>query len=237
MIVTFASQKGGVGKSTIAVLLATNLSYHHRKKVLFIDTDTPQNSIFNLRQREIEYLKENDGYAEKIMSLYEGRDKITIVKSSLGELTDEYLEDCKKKFDYVIIDIVGSVNTANIDIAFDYSDIVMIPFLLDDFSYQSTSEFLKILYKYYHTKDKEFSLVCFFNRVDGRSWDSEKNQDRVNNIRELSQLPNIEIMENYIPQRSSYVGKYLSTLMPMSKKSEDGKIFHSWMEEFIIKSN
>ena len=50
-IISIANQKGGVGKSTVTILLATALAKHKKKKVLILDTDV-QGSITNWLESE-----------------------------------------------------------------------------------------------------------------------------------------------------------------------------------------
>ena len=50
-VICFGSQKGGVGKTTLTLLVATNLQALG-KRVLVVDGDDPQHSITKTRQRE-----------------------------------------------------------------------------------------------------------------------------------------------------------------------------------------
>lgn len=47
-VVSFINYKGGVGKTTVAVEIATALACHHQKKVLLIDLDPQTNATFYL---------------------------------------------------------------------------------------------------------------------------------------------------------------------------------------------
>ena len=48
LCIAFASQKGGVGKSTLTVLAASWLHYLHGIRVAVVDCDYPQHSILKL---------------------------------------------------------------------------------------------------------------------------------------------------------------------------------------------
>ncbi|MFQ9745397.1 MAG: ParA family protein [Alistipes finegoldii] len=50
--ISFANQKGGIGKSTLTILAASWLRYVRGLNVLVVDCDFPQNSIVELRERE-----------------------------------------------------------------------------------------------------------------------------------------------------------------------------------------
>ena len=56
------SQKGGVGKSTFTILLASWLHYALGRDVLVVDCDAPQWSIVAQRERELDVLERNDRY-------------------------------------------------------------------------------------------------------------------------------------------------------------------------------
>ena len=51
LCIAFASQKGGVGKSTLTVLAASWLHYLHGIRVAVVDCDYPQHSILKLSNR------------------------------------------------------------------------------------------------------------------------------------------------------------------------------------------
>ena len=60
--ISFANQKGGIGKSTLTVLAASWLCYVRGLNVLVVDCDFPQNSIVELREREKKAVMKNDAY-------------------------------------------------------------------------------------------------------------------------------------------------------------------------------
>ena len=51
LFVAVSNQKGGVGKSTMLVTLASLLNYSMGKNVAIVDCDATQRSLFNLRER------------------------------------------------------------------------------------------------------------------------------------------------------------------------------------------
>lgn len=51
--VAFSNQKGGVGKSTLTVLVASYLYYEMGVKVAIMDCDSPQHSLMGERDREL----------------------------------------------------------------------------------------------------------------------------------------------------------------------------------------
>lgn len=59
--VAFSTQKGGAGKTTLTVLIASYLHYVKGKNVAIIDCDYPQHSIADMRERDFK-MCENDEY-------------------------------------------------------------------------------------------------------------------------------------------------------------------------------
>ena len=55
--IAFSNQKGGVGKSTLTVLVASYLYYELRVKVAIMDCDSPQHSFMIERNRELKDLE------------------------------------------------------------------------------------------------------------------------------------------------------------------------------------
>ena len=59
IFVAFATQKGGIGKSTVTALAASYLHNVQGHNVAVIDCDTPQHSIHGLRERETKLIDES----------------------------------------------------------------------------------------------------------------------------------------------------------------------------------
>lgn len=104
-VITFASSKGGAGKTTSAIILATTLCRDH--KVCLIDADP----------------------AKRLMSWFEKSPQITRLEAfqSHGErhIQDE-IEAAKARADFVIIDLEGAATRLNA-YAMSESDLVIIP--------------------------------------------------------------------------------------------------------------
>ena len=58
IFVAFATQKGGIGKSTITALAASCLHNEQGYNVAVMDCDAPQHSIYGLREREMKLIDE-----------------------------------------------------------------------------------------------------------------------------------------------------------------------------------
>lgn len=60
--VAFSTQKGGAGKTTLTVLVASYLHYVKGYSVAVVDCDYPQYSIVEMRERDLKTVMEDDHY-------------------------------------------------------------------------------------------------------------------------------------------------------------------------------
>jgi cellulose biosynthesis protein BcsQ len=58
--ISFATQKGGAGKSSFTILVASIAHYVLKYNVAIIDCDYPQLSIANMRKRELGNIPKNE---------------------------------------------------------------------------------------------------------------------------------------------------------------------------------
>ena len=60
LFVALSNQKGGVGKSTLTILLASYFHYRKGRNVLVVDCDYPQHSIRDIREWDIKTVEKNE---------------------------------------------------------------------------------------------------------------------------------------------------------------------------------
>lgn len=132
MIVTFGTQKGGVGKTTLAVAFANYLSIVKKKKVHVFDFDY-QKSFYN-KWKEDEVLD--------LPKLYD----VEIVEDEKAEMIFEYQKICDMSAseDIYIVDLAGTLDERYLDIL-SLSDFVVVPFEYSDVSTKSTITFINIM--------------------------------------------------------------------------------------------
>src|SRR5688572_24349332 len=111
-IISFISRKGGTGKTTNAINLATTL-HHMGKRVLLVETDTNY-TLNTLRKMEIfkssdgkngfELLGSQDGQvADELAAMKERRSRDFIIVDSAGKTTDEGIKKLCLVSDAVIV--------------------------------------------------------------------------------------------------------------------------------------
>ena len=158
MIITFSSMKGGVGKTTNAILTATNLAARGFK-VLFFDLDTNNSGTMFFTQgiegitelieikNVFESLSHNDIKKYSVPSRIEN---IDIIPSHLNifklrgigynEL-QKTLKGYEEKYDYVVIDTAPTYDNLVIN-ALLASDIILTPLKFSSFDF-TTAKFLQ----------------------------------------------------------------------------------------------
>ncbi|HZI24772.1 MAG TPA: ParA family protein [Chryseolinea sp.] len=111
-IISFISRKGGTGKTTNAINLATTL-HHMGKHVLLIETDANY-TLNTLRKMELFKTKEtkngfeilgsqDNSVAEELSKIKEARQEDIIVVDSAGKTTDEAMKKLCLVSDMVIV--------------------------------------------------------------------------------------------------------------------------------------
>ncbi len=122
IFIGFASQKGGVGKSTLAEILATILYYEKGFKLFVVDCDETQKSFQKLRSRERQAIENNAQLTQYTNNFFTER-KIKpykVLGSSVKHALDIALEELEaqrkkqEKIDIVIFDFPGHVASAEI---------------------------------------------------------------------------------------------------------------------------
>ncbi|SDD99604.1 ParA family protein [Riemerella columbipharyngis] len=126
MIITFATQKGGSGKTTLAIAFSNFLVLEKKKKVHVYDYDF-QKSFYS------KFLEDKD--LVDIPKLYD----VDVVEEE--ELKLERIYDMKESEEIFIFDLAGTLDQRYDDIL-RYSDCLVIPFEYSDVSAKSTLVFI-----------------------------------------------------------------------------------------------
>ncbi|WP_185266878.1 ParA family protein, partial [Chryseobacterium indologenes] len=133
MIITFATQKGGTGKTTLAIAFANYLSRISTRKIKVFDFDY-QKSFFNKWREDAD---------SELPKLYE----VEVIGEDDDEPPFEDLEqvvDLKESKDLFLFDLAGTLDQRYSDVLV-YSDFIIIPFEYSDVSVKSTLVFKNLL--------------------------------------------------------------------------------------------
>lgn len=139
MIVTFANQKGGVGKSTICATYANHL-YEEGIDVCIFETDIQQSLSMKRAEDLTNNLKDENPYLISFFNLKN--------KSDAEYLMQKAHDILEIKNDAVILlDVPGNITDDYLEPIFVHSDIIIVPYIYEKMAMNSTSTFIKVIMK------------------------------------------------------------------------------------------
>ena len=189
-IISFISRKGGTGKTTNAINLATYLSKKN-KNIILVETD-PNYTINSLRQLELFKLKIKEDTYFPIVGSDDHRVAKEIKKLAL-----------LNTFDYIIIDSAGKTTDKGIKELCLASDLVLITTSLTQndllVAYQTVQDL-----KPAQEVNKQLRICILPNRIHSRT--------RVRTVKEVLKNLNASILNTYVPQRKNFTSP--STINP-----------------------
>ncbi|WP_026810536.1 ParA family protein [Arenibacter latericius] len=222
-IISIVGEKGGIGKTTLNLILASNFYYAHGKKVVLLDGDDPQYSIYQKRQRELSLLAET---AAKGLDLY-----------PIERVTVDTLRDTILKYyglvDYIILDLPGSLNVEMVK-GLLYVEHIFIPCSHDELEIDSTSNFYFTLKSNFLENDQRVlkSVHLFFNKYQL----IRKNKFTV--LRQQFLNAGIPMMESVVKDKTIYKEQYRNTLQAIPENKEEGVLgIKSFLREVAHLSN
>ena len=172
--VAFATQKGGAGKTTLTVLVASYLHYVRGYKVAVIDCDRPQHSIKQMRERDLQMVEQDEYYKrmlyDQIFRL-EGKRAYTVVGSS----PDEAFADAdhivpQGNYDFVFFDLPGTMNDMGVMNTLLNVDYIVSPISADRVVLESTLDYLLAVREQIERVGQTHvkGIYLLWNMVDGR---------------------------------------------------------------------
>lgn len=250
-IISVAGQKGGCGKSSITVLLASMLAYKFGKKVLVIDADSTQHTLQNCRE-------------DDISAVYDGRDAknagFSLSNKTKADIYEAYLANRgeslepyeimevpmepnaigeqlarKKDYDFVIVDMPGSVENEWYFSIVSKFDVVFVPFTVDTFVFNSNFPYAQVLQNVVmKAKGSNLNKIYWFwNRyVENEGKELRARMEKI--IKE--QLPEVEPLKEWLgDSRAMLRPSCRSTLFtPVGKYAAYGN-FSACVEEMCNK--
>ena len=160
------SQKGGTGKTSAALCLASYWA-NKKKKVLVVDLDSQKNASLALGAPNAE---------KNVRDLFAGKDSITQTPAGIDLIAGDstlYLTDrinpkslqerLPEGYDLIILDTPPAINDLTLT-AVAAADIVLIPLLADVFSLQGLRELMPDL-QAMRKLNKDFKTMAYFNKA------------------------------------------------------------------------
>lgn len=238
--VAFSTQKGGAGKTTMTVLIASYLQYVRGFNVAIVDCDFPQHSITEMRKRDVEMTLHSEYYKQLAYTqITRTQKKGYIILESKPEYA---LEEAQKleheELDFIFFDLPGTVNSPGVLKTLSKMDYIFSPIAADRVVLESTLRFVVNINENLITTGRSDikGLYLFWNMVDGRE-KSELYKIYETVIDELG----LTVLKTFIPDSKRFrrelptSGKaiFRSTLFPPDKSLIKGSSLEELTDEII----
>lgn len=244
--VAFSTQKGGAGKTTLTVLVASYLHYVKGKNVAVIDCDYPQHSIAEMRERDFKMVSDDEfykGMAYEQVTRLGGKKFYPIVESNPQEALNDADEVCEKEeFDYIFFDLPGTLNNKDLIVALANMDYIIAPIAADRVVMESTLNYMISVRDNIVSTGKSNikAMRLLWNLVDGRE-KSELYEVYEAVIRDLGFVA----LNTFIPdskrfrkeQSISHKALFRSTLFPADKSLIKGSNIDALTDELLKLTN
>ncbi len=220
-IVAFAGQKGGTGKSSIAIITASYLHYFLGKKVIVLDADSPQFSLWTFRNQELLSLQNDSSLAEAFEG--QGVEIYPLERIDLKDVPQRLKElSAGGKFDYILVDTAGTVNVEGYREFLMSVDVIFTPMQAEEFSLNSSLEFINYIYANVlnvgGSRLREFYV--FWNRII-----SSENRSFFIDIHKMLIDKGIFVLDQLVPERVDYKrSSCRSSLFSFSSKFQDSPL-------------
>lgn len=175
IFVAFATQKGGVGKSTVTALVANYIHNVKGHTVAVVDCDHPQHSIAGLRDKELELIERSDYFKALASDHFRklGRKAFTVIRSNAADALDDaerMLSEERQAPDFVFFDMPGTLRSDGVLKTLSQMDYIFTPISADRFVVESALQFVQLFNDNLVTTGlaKTKGLSLFWTMVDGR---------------------------------------------------------------------
>ena len=205
-IISIVGEKGGVGKTTLNIMLATNLFHLFSKSIVLMDFDDPQYSVYVKWERELKSLGE----------LKENLKYYPVERVSVNNIKDKILS-YYGKVDYIIIDFHGGLTEEMVQ-GLMFVEHIFIPFDHDELEIDSTLNFYLTLKKNFLERNDRVlkSVHLFFNQY------RELQKNKFASLRHQLESVGYPFMKNVVKEKEIYRGRYRNTLYPIPENKELG---------------
>lgn len=240
--IAFSTQKGGAGKTTLTVSMASYLYYCKGLKVLVVDCDYPQYSIDDMRKREKALLDLSPAFKKTFSD--------TMLRTKLKPFPVLVCppEDAMRKVrelvegnddvDIVFFDLPGTVNNHGVVNVVNCMDMVVVPIAADNVVLESSLAFALKLQEWLTTgKSQIKGLYMLWNMVDAR-----EKTDLYDHYEKLFEGLGLATLRTRVPDTKKYRREgsasleravFRSTVMPPDKTLLKGTRLTELADEIV----
>lgn len=224
--IVFGNQKGGIGKTTLAVLTATGLSRPpFNKRVLLIDNDN-QRSADRLRQYDTE------NYPQEVMPY-------PVLALSYPEIVQQ-IEAFDQAYDYVFIDTPGRLDAnlppeqQEVTKILLLTDYLFMPFKAGALNLDATTDYVRVLLKAQQHRARSARPLTAYGVVNFFKSRSRINDELQDEVQYLKDNANLDFMDTPLRQYVAfeYIDTYSSLYDPGSNDAATQN-FTAFLDEFV----
>ncbi|MDH6310663.1 cellulose biosynthesis protein BcsQ [Dysgonomonas sp. PFB1-18] len=240
--VAFSTQKGGAGKTTLTVLIASYLHYVKGYNVAIVDCDYPQHSIAEMRERDFKMVEQDEyykGMAYEQFTRLEGKRAYPVIESSTEKALSDADALCEQgEYDFVFFDLPGTMNNRDLVLALASMDYIIAPIAADRVVMESTLNYMIVVRDNIVNTGKSNikAMRLLWNLVDGRE-KSELYEVYEGVIKELGFIA----LNTFIPdskrfrreQSVNHKALFRSTLFPADKSLVKGSNIDALTDELL----
>ncbi len=247
LFVAFSTQKGGAGKTTLTVLVASYLHYVKGYNIAVVDCDFPQYSIKDMRERDMRKVEQNKLYAAQAYDQFKklGKRAYAVIESRPEEaitranslLTEE------SDLDFVLFDLPGTINNPAVIDTISTMDYIFCPIAADRVVLESSMQFATMVNDQLMSTGKANikGLYMLWNLVDKR-----EKSELYTLFEELAGQMGLSILATTLPDskrfrreavESGEKALFRSTLFPPDKSLIKGSSLEELTREILTIMN
>ena len=208
-VIAFATQKGGAGKSTISVHVASDLAYVYGYKVAILDCDYPQNTVQVYRNQELQKINTDEAFKNRLLN--QGITPYPVSISSVEKAVDSIEALEQQGFDFILVDTPGTINIAGLPELLRMVQYIFLPMEADQGTVASTVGYMQILGGFLKSAqpDPDESNLLGYYAFWNRYVKSEKKAtyDKIQDFFQQKGLPllesRVELLIGYKEKRST----------------------------------
>ena len=205
--VSFATQKGGAGKTTLTVLTAGMAHYVYGLNVAVVDCDEQQYSFTRMRERDKKIVYKSEALrriaSEQFLTHHKANYPIISAKVvNAYDIASGLKQSDGSDYDLIFFDVQGSAGTTGWISLLAAMDYIFLPFVPDMLNIESTEQTMKLLKQLVDKRQSEVILSAFWNKVDAR-----ERKDMIERGNTLIGECGVNVMKTMLPMMSRFRDK------------------------------